>query len=98
MKKKLNYILLALLTVFLFCGIITIVRAEEKAADLVEESIETEGISVDVEAVERSKKLYSDAYKKKGALIIILSSLGIIVDVIPIKKQRKNSGRNQMLS
>lgn len=101
MKKNLDYILLALLTFFLFCGIITIVRAEDKAADIVEETIEsaeTEELLVEMEQVEQSKKLYSDEYKKRGALVIILSSLGIIVEAIGMKKQRKNGGRNQMLS
>lgn len=88
-KNKIRLYLIHLTFGLFFCGIITIMKSEDRAVSLVIESIKTEDVVVDMEQVDQSIELYSREYKKRGAYILILSSLEIIGTVGEIHTKNK---------
>ena len=93
-KVKLHKIFVFLLLIlflgsFTF-GIITIIQSEDKAVNLVTEAtMEIEDRLDRMDQIEESIALYSKEYKKRGAVVLIASSLGLISIIGELYRNKK---------
>lgn len=76
-KMQVYYFLIFYLVIFAV-GIMTIIKSEEKSISLVTNTIEEEDVFVADGQTEKSIELYSKEYKRRGAVVLVLSSVGLV--------------------
>lgn len=89
LKKKIwNYIFLIFFLVTFFVGFINIVKAEEKATNLVTSTIEeATDITIIEGQIEKSIELGIKDYQKRGTYILIISSVGLVQTFISLRRK-----------
>ena len=87
-KKILDYIFFLVFLVVFCIGFITIVKAEEKATNIVMSTIKKDAEVVIVEGqIEKSIELGTKDYQRRGTYILIISSVGLIQTFINMRKK-----------
>lgn len=76
-KMQVYFFLIFYLVIFAV-GIMTIIKSEEKSISLVTNTIEEEDVFVADGQTEKSIELYSKEYKRRGAVVLVLSSVGLV--------------------
>ena len=79
-KKMMDYIFLIFFLVIFFVGFINIVKAEEKARNLVVSSLEEDtDVIISEGQIEKSIELGTKDYQiRRGAYFLIMSSVGLV--------------------
>ena len=88
-KKMLVYFLLIFYLVIFCGGIMTIIKSEEKAISLVTNTTEEGDVFVAEGQIEKSIELYSKVYKRRGAVVLVLSSVGLVQTFSGICRKHK---------
>ena len=88
-KRKIkNYIFLVFFLVVFGIGLINIIKAEEKATNIVMSTVEENTDVVIVEGqIEKSIELGTKDYQRRGTYILIISSVGLIQTFINMRKK-----------
>ena len=87
-KKMINYIFLVFFLVTFCVGFINIVKAEEKATNVVTSTIEEATDVIIVEGqIEKSIELGTRDYRRRGTYILIISSVALIQTFVNIGKR-----------
>lgn len=87
-KMSVYFFLIFYLVIFAV-GIMTIIKSEEKSISLVTNTIEEEDVFVAEGQTGKSIELYSKEYKRRGAVLLVLSSVGLVQTLRGIFKKRK---------
>ena len=86
-KKILDYIFLVFFLVVFCIGFINVIKAEEKATNIVMNTIEEDvNVIIVEEQIEKSIELGVKDYKRRGTYFLIISSIGIIQTFVKWKK------------
>ena len=87
-KKIMNYIFIVFFLVVLGIGLISIIKAEEKATNIVMSTVEENTDVVIVEGqIEKSIELGTKDYQRKGTYFLVISSVGLIQTFMNMRKK-----------
>ena len=87
-KKMINYIFLVFFLVTFCVGFINVLKAEEKATNVVTSTIEeTTDVIIAEGQIEKSIELGTKDYRRRGTCILIISSVGLLQIFINMRKK-----------
>ena len=87
-KKMINYIFLVFFLVTFCVGFINIVKAEEKATNVVTSTIEEATDVIIAEGqIEKSIELGTKDYQRRGTYFLVISSVGLIQTYMNMRKK-----------
>ena len=87
-KKIMNYIFIVFFLAVFGIGLISIVKAEEKATNIVMSTVEENTDVVIVEGqIEKSIELGTKDYQRKGTYFLVISSVGLIQTFMNMRKK-----------
>lgn len=87
-KKIMNYIFIVFFLAVFCIGFINIVKAEEKATNIVLSTVEENTDVVIVEGkIEKSIELVTKDYQRKGTYFLVISSVGLIQTYMNMRKK-----------
>ena len=87
-KKIMNYIFIVFFLAVFGIGLISIIKAEEKATNIVMSIVEENTDVVIVEGqIEKSIELGTKDYQRKGTYFLVISSVGLIQTYMNMRKK-----------
>ena len=87
-KKIMNYIFIVFFLAVFGIGLISIIKAEEKATNIVMSTVEENTDVVIVEGqIEKSIELGTKDYQRKGTYFLVISSVGLIQTYMNMRKK-----------
>ena len=87
-KKIMNYIFIVFFLVVFGIGLISIIKAEEEATNIVMSTVEENTDVVIVEGqIEKSIELGTKDYQRKGTYFLVISSVGLIQTFMNMRKK-----------
>ena len=87
-KKIMNYIFIVFFLAVFGIGLISIIKAEEKATNIVMSTVEENTDVVIVEGqIEKSIELGTKDYQRKGTYFLVISSVGLIQTFMNMRKK-----------
>lgn len=87
-KKIMNYIFIVFFLVVFGIGLISIIKAEEKATNIVMSTVEENTDVVIVEGqIEKSIELGTKDYQRRGTYFLVISSVGLIQTFMNMRKK-----------
>lgn len=87
-KKILDYVILLFFLAVFCIGFINIVKAEEKATNIVMSTVKEDAEVVIVEGqIEKSIELGTKDYQRRGTYFLVISSVGLIQTYMNMRKK-----------